>query len=362
MTHLRLATALIVILVGCSLLTGCTGNPAGVQGNGKSYDTAQLDCAGYLTIPEADRSKALRYPEGFPEYTATGVTQWKSARQFYDVVCKKATNSKKIIDRLNPSVPSCSGWEPLPDSVKLAWIRAEVPKDATPDADALTTVAAECKILPASQSDDFLNAAIVLYKNARQKNSDDTDAAALPRQTTWTTTSKLGYTIKVLLQAAASALPSNLKTHPLDDKTTVGTACGYDPKTDIAIPAQMLATNTASSEAPVQSAVALVHSGSHTATSLAVTTGYIDSGSYCSQEQNGSASLNTQQSKPVKTGESRAIMFFVTIKNYYSPRYPSGAAQELADYQLIATQYTGTTLDDPIAQITPSEASISLSQ
>ena len=348
---------LIALVLPAVLLAGCATSlhPTG------SLDTSELKCSDYLKLSPTDRTDVAG-TDTVLDYTADGVKTWDTTRKYDDELCAKKSNAESTLDHIAPKPPSCDDWKAVSATAKLAWIRAAVA--TTPgtsdlaDADVVSTVAAACASMSKSEQELFSNATAEVDKIATQHGDDAKIATTLPLQARWTTTSKLGYTVDVLLQLANTPLGAGITGHPLSPSdTTAGTGCGYDPKTDIAIPARLYDVNTSATATPVQSAVRLAHTG------FAVTTGSIDSGTYCSSEQSGgNVTLNIHQSTPVDAGSGWGIIFFVIIKNYYSPRYPSGALQELANYSLAQTSYTGSQLDDPVLEVAPTNAAISLSQ
>jgi len=295
-------------------------------------------------------------------YSTAGAETWDSGAEFIEAQCAEDPSSDLVSLLEGLGSATCTDYLALPADIQASWVSAglkveEIDPGGLTIEQQVAATATECSGEEAQ--DYFFYGLLGVISAAGEQEQLAAENAMYPYSTTWTTTSKLGYKVDIKVQLGAE-LPYGVTTHPANDDITIGSGCGFDITKDIAYPARLLTTNASDSAAPTQAAVQLSQSRAGSA-AQSVTTGYIDSGDYCSGA-NGAlgASLNIHESDVVEPGESFGIIFFVIIKDFYSPRYPEGADAELVNYKLRASNYVGTQLSDPIVELTPTTAELAL--
>jgi hypothetical protein len=353
---------LVVASVGIGVVLGATAPRLPGATDYGSIDQSQVTCTDFFAhedeyIDASSDGYDLVGP--LVAYTVDGVRDFESGAEFVRQYCTDPEgNLQALLAEAN--YPTCGVFLSLGHDLQIEWLAADLEangynKGSMADDEALAIATTACE---GTVSDDlFLTGTVAVRDRVAADENELQIDAALSRKITWTTTSTLGYQVSVELGVGGAPLPASQTTHPLNDETMLGSACGFDPTTDIAFAARMLDTNLAATPASVQSQVALNHNRRGAATDN-VTSGYIDSGNYCSSEPG--TTLNIHHGDSIEPGDDWGIIFFVIIKDYYSPRYPDGASSELANYALVAGRYTGTTLDDPIVSVEPSNGSIPL--
>jgi hypothetical protein len=167
--------------------------------------------------------------------------------------------------------------------------------------------------------------------------------------------SKYTYTLTINLWEP-SAAPS--AAHPANPALSVGSVCGFDPATDIAIPAEFVTEATTAGFPTLVSVSALFVNaetgGSNGRGSLGASTAYTGSGAKPADHDNrlsveqwfgtesqpqcriysstnmwgggGASSFGASWSVPFQQGQTGKHDFFVIVKNYLSPATPDGDA------------------------------------
>ena len=171
----------------------------------------------------------------------------------------------------------------------------------------------------------------------------------------WRTTSQLGYAFDNVLIAFGPS--KTAPTYPLSDSLVVGAACGFDATTDAVVRVQLRTTNaTAGYDAELQSSWKLRVGDTETVT--AVVEANFSDGPSCISASGSSNDVNVGISwgEPVSPNASRIMNFYVILRNYYSPRYPSGSAGDLRRISIEGAAYSSP--DDPVVTLKSEKRSL----
>jgi hypothetical protein len=157
------------------------------------------------------------------------------------------------------------------------------------------------------------------------------DASALA----WTTESKLGY--KVGTSVKLGALQKAVLAYPGKVAAKLGDSCGFAEGKDAAIPVMTTAVNLTAEKQPVQSNWKLVETGKTALTVTPDVETVFASGATCSTATAATGPFyvgivwtdGTDGLTVAGTSQS-----YVILHNYFSPRYPNGAVQDLASLEI----------------------------
>jgi hypothetical protein len=288
-------------------------------------------CADYLALPVEDRI-VLYGGDDVAEFTSSGAKKY-SPSQLVTRWCQSQSPEALLIGISDPrklagSDPKCSDFLELSASAQQSWISVGAEVDGWDNPIDRETAVMACELDPKG----------VMHGDDASFTWRDWDG----RQATWATESKLGYLKVLVLTTQALNNDSDVRYNPFDPngQAPVGEACGYDPEHDALIPLLVTVTNLTQEDATLDGSYALVYTGAGSA----VTTAYLETrfttGVHCSNAATSStasrygAVLTWSWSDTTSAGGEKTHKAYVIIKDYYSPRYPDGAVNELASYQI----------------------------
>lgn len=173
---------------------------------------------------------------------------------------------------------------------------------------------------------------------------------------TWATETKLGFTQTNTIEVEDMMSGGDI-VHPDSGSSgdfRAGDGCGFDADHDVAIPIRLTAENTTEAEeSPLRARFNLrvTENSGELITSAHIESSYSD-GAGCSNTASQSvaeAIVDVSWKEAVASGDSARSRHFVIVENYFSPRHPSGAADELNHYELSGSVIIGA--EDPIRLI-----------
>jgi hypothetical protein len=372
---MALAGPVVAVTVLAVVLTGCSGGSAGPRSSPSEsavsapFVTANdnvVTCADWIGFTNDEKSvNPLRFideetiwfgvdasvvvvDDEVSVFLADG-TVLSGHIDVIDWACAHVTSDTRVDDddavnflsAASPDYGYCHYYLELPQQSKEAWIA--VAKVAHMREAAGATVE-DMDTLCGDQPDDRFNMAIYDY---RDRLAD----LALPR-VHWSTVSQLGYTFSATM--TVGAVGDGGTGHPGAPSFQPGDACGFDAATDAFLPLTLEVINaTAGYEAKMQSGWILRTASPETVTVL-VEANYSD-GPKCSypDDYTGNVATGTLWNEPIASGKSGRGVFFIILKNYFSPRYPTGNTADLAELSITGTSYTND--EDPVVSLTSEE-------
>lgn len=301
-------------------------------------------CGDFLKLSAATRVSTYAHAELARVYDAIDV-EHISEDQIYSQECVSLPGSDLLTNLLTDAeLPSCARYQTLPADIQKKWLDGILAENGY----TLGRPVQGPQLVAACNTFDAGN--MIAASNYIKSYGSIME---------WDTTSKLGYQEHLVLGVQPVLKGKNIQ-HPMEDKFIAGSACGFDSTKDAAVPLRLLVKNSTKAQSqPMAAKVNLdIVNGA-----LLSTTAYLEvkfgDGPVCSQAASGygsEATIGMQFKDVTKAGSSLQSAIFVIIKNYYSPRYPSGAASELASYRLRSDAQVNN--DDPIVQST--QATINL--
>lgn len=359
------AVMTLVATAGCSTTGGA--------GSQQSFRQTDVTCEQYLSFTAEQREKVLTLEaqeRTVFEYTSKAATSI-SEKDFFATTCNSPANAKLSLYDLKwaNAKPTCDAFLALPSSVQVQWaetvqVQQSEWNSSEPPQTALDQLVASCS----ETSDNSLVSAarlipVRIAEAAEQANREpvvNTPKQPLARTITWLNESKYGYLSESTL-TIGYVLDSPFQ-HPSDQNFTAGVACGFNAQKDAAIPLTLVSTNKTSKDYQhVFSYFVLTHS----AGANLLTTGYLESqlngsgSEFCEEPVAGSTKISTGMSSRsvLNPNDSIRTLYFVILKDYFSPRYPDGASQELESYLLIGEKPVNS--DDPSVAFTTNKMTLS---
>jgi len=327
------ASILVIVLTGCSTLS-----PGPATQSAKSEPKPET-CGDFLKLSAAKRVSTYAHSKRVRTYDASGV-EHVSEDKIYSRDCLNLDSSDLLDNPLiNAGAPDCSLYQTLPPDVQNKWLDAI----ETDQYYSLGSPASGPQLVEACKVFDAGN--MIAASNYIKSYGSFMY---------WDTTSKLGYQEHLVLGVLPVAKGKDI-VHPNDDKFTAGSACGFDSSKDAAIPLLLFVRNSTKTESQAMGAKFLldVVNVASLSTNAYLETRFSD-GPVCSQAASvygSNATVAMKFTDVTKAGASVQSAIFVIVKNYFSPRYPTGAASELASYRLRSDAQVNT--DDPIVESTP---------
>lgn len=340
------------------LMTGCAGTPAATSALPAPSPTATrvtqaprtstptpsvteaalaATCAELLELANEDRER--QFADAVVTYSKSGVTSGP-ADEALKKLCSGADGSENLDDLLKAATtPTCDAFVDQPENVQSKWLEGIRDESGSDESPPLESMVAQC-------AKDLSESLIDAFSEVDDAHSEIATAYST---VTWTTETRLGFTQKNALHVGNRV---NQPEHPLSSDNNpflAGTACDFDPETDVVVPLTLTATNTTSEESrEVTARVTLQAKSSRSLVTSAYLEWMFASGPSCSDAASSGtgAQITVLWSDPIQSQEDVRGLGFVLIKNYFSPRYPQGAHHELASYVLSGSPVAGT--DDPM--------------
>lgn len=319
------------------VISGCGGDASGDSPEpGKDSETT---CGDFLAMNEADRTSLAENRTIIVGYDSEGAHVIPRAQAFADA-CSDA-GEKAILKDVETELeaasesPSCADYLNLDEPTREEWLSA-----LRTDPDFQGTRWPESAEDLTRSCADFGDELVI---DASESIADMTTSLS------WSTETKLGYTTQVVVKFFE---PRNTSEgHPDDPEFGPGTACDYDTETDLAIPITLVVTNTSEQPAITKAGFKLVHKDYPQVPFLdpRVETDFSD-GADCSvrtTEVTVADTRNVVWDEPLEPKETRESQSFIIVEDYYSPKYPDGANNELAKVTLIGPAGLGPDEDDP---------------
>lgn len=341
MSRSRLTRLAALLLPVVFLLDGCSGNPSGSASQSLQLGVTTLTCDQYASLTEAqkkqvydDTKRAWFGPQGASYLTEREVTETACATgnalgTLRDVYERAFTGQTELLSDLD-----CTTFLHLSGDAAKQWADV-LAADVSDKNYTVPIITSSCNKYPS----------LKLYKGM-QIESTLTDKQAL----VWTTESKLGFitgnSVKV------SALQKEPGTYPNNGTPVkVGDSCGFTAGKDAAIPVTITAINLTAEKHIVTAGWSLEQAvGAGMTVSADVETLFSD-GVKCDSENvsNGSLGAVSVQWSSGTEGLTTAgiTQSYIILHNYYSPRYPNGATQDLVKLTIHPGTGGGTT-DDPV--------------
>jgi hypothetical protein len=334
----------------CAVVTGCASNlgvSSSVVSGKKSASTAVKvpeNCHDFLAMSAAQREKAFASVKSMTWYIVTG-TELSTGIAEYASACKTADPYFVLSNVDITRGAECGPFAKLDPAVQADWLVAL--KIDTPYS--LATA-----MTPKQMNDacDSLGADSDSLVRASRWFVD------YPSTISWTSETKLGYKATMGLgvgarQSGPSSKYSLLGDGTSDSNPVMGASCGYDPKTDALVPVYVHARNTTAGTSAVIGGGFGIQSTGQLVSSVEIETLFSSGASCTTPDPSGTVYSSFQAAKPLKPGEDTAARAVVIIKNYFSPRYPSGATSELSRYVLFSQSSPGG--DDPFVSTTSAQ-------
>lgn len=329
------AAACALVLAGCGL-----SSSSSTTAGSSSPKTAPDTCGDFLALHGAKLEAAVPKSKKVQSYTGEGVRKL-TLQSIYAAGCKTHAADYNLLNlSVDAALANCSTFAKLSPALQDNWLAAVYREPYYK--------------LPTQLSGERLLAACTAFNAGNLVAASNEIAKYGSNFMTWHTESRLGYQEQIVLVAAALQKGKGI-IHPNESGFAVGTACGYDPSTDAAIPLTVVVANeTAKQSAQLSGSFELdVEGPSNTPTTTAYLEGNFSGGAQCSSQATegiGNASMSIRYTDKTASGDSVSSSFYVIIKNYFSPRNPNGAANELSAYHLRSvTQASGS---DPVVQST----------
>lgn len=357
---MRKAVAGLVALTSAVALAGCAST------SGLTLKTAT--CEQFLALSPSDERVVSGGDAVVAVLDDDGAQAWQSRHDFLRDACGDPSNTEAILaDLIRPVPDTCEHFVGLPPEVQAEWIGAFVTTwsfedPERPDASAydltafVPDVVAACDVhgeLELSVVDVVGSVQAVEAAAERQRQLE----ALLPVAVSTTLATQLGYTSTVVLRRTVAPLTAQETAHPGDPRLTLGDGCDFDrpfdATRDLAIPAWLRVTNSSAEPMEVGADAVLVHEPN----GGAVTEGFLEGADSCAVQDLIEARIEGLWAD-VPAGQSRDLMFFVIIRDYYSPAFPEGAAADLSTYRLDIRYRTA--MADPIVSAQPEIASMGL--
>lgn len=353
-------------LAGCAAIAIAVGVAGCAGATGLTLKTAT--CSQFLALSPDEERQVNGADSVVAVLDDDGAQAWDSRHDFLRDACSDPANADVTLAELLRPVPdSCEHFTGLAPDVQAEWIGAYVTTwhfedPERPDATAYDLAAFIPEVVAACEQHDDLELSVVDVVGSVQAIASAEERqreleALLPVATSMVLTTQLGYTSTAVLRRTVAPLPAEETAHPADARLKLGDGCDFDqpfdPARDLAIPAWLRVTNTSVEASEIAADAVLVHER----TDGGVTIGFLEGDRSCAVEDLIEARIEGQWSD-VPAGESRDLMFFVIIRDYYSPAYPDGASGDLAQYRL-EIRYR-TAMADPIVSAQPEIAALTL--
>jgi hypothetical protein len=331
----------------CVIVTGCASNSGAnsSEGSGKKSVSRTVkvpeNCHDFLVMSAAQREQAYAAVKPVTWYTVAG-TERSAGIAEYASACKTADPYFVLSNVDATRGAECGPFAKLDPAVQAEWVAAL--KNDAPYSLAIA-------MTPKQMSDacDSLDADSDSLIRASKWFVD------YPSTVSWTTETKLGYKATMGLGVGAHQSGPSSKYPVLGNSTgnsnpMMGASCGYNPKTDAIVPVYLHARNTTAGTSPVINGAFAIQSTGQLVSSVEIET-LLSSGASCATpDASGTVYSSVQWAEPVKPGEDTGARAVVIIKNFLSPRYPSGATVELSHYVLFSQSSPGG--DDPFVSTT----------
>ncbi|GAA2842834.1 hypothetical protein GCM10010471_27030 [Leucobacter komagatae] len=305
-------------------------------------------CEEYLALPAKTAAKFFAKEPAVQVYSSSGAKSMSLADYYFEV-CGTADGAETLsnLQYADANDPDCASFEGLDPATQQAWLAAMY-EDQSFSLDREVTseeIVRACTVFGAGN--------IVGASNLIKSFGDD--------YVTWETESKLGYR-EIVALSAHTLLSGEAIQHPKKDEFIAGAGCGFDPTKDAAIPLGASVKNvTPGQPQPLRLRFALVAAQSGSLTTTAYLEANHSSGASCSESAGGiisGAAIGTKYDEPSEAGEAHYPNYFVIVKDYFSPRYPGGAVDELAAYSLHAQASYNEA--DPVTLLEPAELSLAI--
>lgn len=344
--------AAVLTAVASLFMSGCS-SPLIRPDSGPISD-AGLTCAQFKTLSKAQQASitdVISSDSTVPYFSPTGASMVTLGKLF-SLECAGAGSKNTKLESLAKSSgdPKCSDFVRVDPGIRDQWLQVEAAQWNDDTYWATSAESLTLDVVKRCAAGGPLSAAMTdAEASAKAADVASGASASFPHAITWTTTSKLGYKVTGSVSFGATVETGASPAFPGATNMTAGSGCGYDLSTDAVIPAQLVATNSASTAARASVGVSISN-----VTGTDLTTAYIDSGNFCSGPTgpgaNAELDIQSSDTKLLAPGGSFTIDFFVILKNYLSPRYPAGAVSELADYVVSPTNWRSDSSTDPVVE------------
>lgn len=301
--------------------------------------SAPTDCSQYLKLSAAERQKAFA-GQTVKVYGAAGLVK-TPATQLFDNDCPSHTDPGYDLVNVkdDDATPQCSVFVTLTPQQQATWVPSLLKEQYWGMPAAATTPARLAQLCSELGTGNNL-------VRLSQYDTQFTKVAS------WSTQTKLGYTwqsviglgpIETADQVATISGGETVGSNgiPTDGPSyKPGVSCGFNPKTDAVIPVTFRLWNTTPG---TQTKIPMGLSWSLQVVDGAtpITTAYLEdqfsNGPSCSQPADSyrGASVGVTWTDP--TTDVWSDQQVIILKNWYSPRYPTGATADLSDYQIVGT-------------------------
>ena len=348
----RPAATVLILAVSLFGVAGCAASNA-VKHTQKS--PTPLSCAAYSHLDNARRAAAANatsapIPNGLVAYTATDAAPL-TAEGYLDEACA-AGSAGDLIDSLASdaaqSYPSCADFLKLDATVQAKWSTSfwtEFGDSVPTDSDETRALAAGClttTVAGPTIIDGARNVASFLQGDTNPADFEAyLDGHKVPPpppatpvdQLHWTDTTSLGYTTQSAVTWGGIQRGSSSTKHPNQSTFVLGSACGFDPSKDAYVAGVWTVTNTTKGQSQLLSSTMTVDQSAGSLLEPELELSFSD-GPSC-----GHASLRTfgmvVSNDEIASGKSISVPFFVILKNYYSPKFPSGDVADSKNVTLV---------------------------
>jgi hypothetical protein len=357
MRRSRSTTFTLVVAVAAALsllLSGCSSAHAGSGSTPTSHHASVKrpdNCDSFNKLSESARDAAFK-GQTIRVYGADGAVK-TPAVNLYDTGCANHHGDYYLLDniKIDAAEPSCSVFVNLTAAQQQKWLPALKQEQYWHGDFTASTLASACqKFGFAANGDNMVRLANELIEFPSGYAS-------------WNTETKLGYSwtnvIGPTTPETGSAVTKITETAGADSSGaaisfTPGSACGFDPKTDAIIPLSLGYANTTKGKDTITLAATWqlnVVSGTEPITTAYLESHLTDGTSSCSQAADGFGSAMLSVNFPKASDGEDTQDFYVVLKNWFSPRYPSGATGDLDDYVLTSVASSASS-DDPVVSST----------
>lgn len=337
-----------VFVLALLLLSGCAEAPAPAP---VAEDSAPKACADYLDLPDSDRRGIANDRIAGPgsiavQYSNSGTAELTKLERL-DAACAEGGPDLELrlalvaVSRVDGLEPVCADLLVLDPSVQQLWAEGFIygPGGGNEwdaggaDADGWgRALAISCDLDPTQSLAEAVRelGAIQHLEPERYAALMGTTPPATPQLAasstmSWTTKSAAGHPVSSVM--TFSTLISSETAHAFQPSFSVGTACDFDPSTDVVISAQIVATNTDTAyTGRIASRFQMVgHKGLPM-----IVEGYYSTGATCVQDTFAGFSSVVD----VAPGQSATFNFFFILPGYLSELDRDGAPATLAGYSM----------------------------
>lgn len=349
-------TAVVVVLiVAITITVSVTGSRGGqasaASTSSKSAAATPTDCDQYLKLSAAQKEKAFT-GKTITIYGTGGAVK-TPVTQLFDKDCPSHAGQSYDLGsvKVDESFPECSVFTTLTPQQQDTWVPSLLKEQYWAMPAPATT---------AFRLDQLCTELGVDNNLVRLSHYD----AQFTKAISWSTQTKLGYTWQSTIGLGAIETVDQVSTIdggqiagsngiPTDGPSyKPGVSCGFNPKTDAVIPVTLHAWNTtpgSRGKIPMGLTWSLQVVGGTTPITTAYLEDQFSDGPSCSQQADSfrGASFGVTWTTPSTDvwSDQQAII----LKNWYSPRFPTGATADLSDYQLVGMPNTPNSSDPTVS-------------